>query len=220
MPSPLGQLFLSTVSPPFSYLSCLKKKKTVCFFPLETYPFATCQELMIQGWMRVAMFPSRGTGEGSQNLSYVSTYLRVLERNGMSADDFKIALFLDTANWRKRSRAAGAYDCDFSNHYSTTRVIFTENLQPFFETLPRDRWYRIMGRPVVQVWGVNPAGGFSQHRASCGSAWSGSLTSVRGGTGPLSGQTRKPAHASSPWLRCRSASRADRVQECPPLSLF
>ena len=82
----------------------------------------------------------------------------------MSADDFKIALFLDTANWRKRSRAAGAYDCDFSNHYSTARVIFTENLQPFFETLPRDRWYRIMGRPVVQVWGVNPAGGFSQHR--------------------------------------------------------
>ncbi len=119
----------------------------------------------IQARMPVILMASRGTGEGNMNPIELSGLIDAFNRAGVTPNIMKVACFLDTANWGIRAQSIYSQPFDLANNNMFARIVFDENVAPWFNTVPSQWWYRINGRPVIQIWGLNPAmtGGCINH---------------------------------------------------------
>lgn len=104
-----------------------------------------------------------GKGTGDMDPRLLSNLVAALDRVD-ARHTVKFAMWEDTGMWDNNlEKVTGASRFDFSNS-SHCEFEYDHNIKLWYETVPRDMWYEIDGRPVITFWTItgdmiNPEGG-------------------------------------------------------------
>jgi len=137
------------------------------YYPFDTDTPAWWDNLVaeqLQARLPVAMFASRGAKttnatqiDGPMNPRQLTRMVAALERAN-ATNLFKLACFIDSPNMR------GIYTyihglpastlLDLSSAADWDEVFWLRGVKPWFDTVPRQYWFTVNGRPVVQWWHI------------------------------------------------------------------
>ena len=137
------------------------------YYPFDTDTPAWWDNLVaeqLQARLPVVMFASRGAKttnatqiDGNMNPRQLTRMVAALERAN-ATNLFKIACFIDTPSLQ------GIYTYlhglpantlfDMSSAADWNDVFWLRGVKPWFDTVPRQYWFTVNGRPVVQWWHI------------------------------------------------------------------
>jgi hypothetical protein len=137
------------------------------YYPFDTDTPAWWDNLVaeqLQARLPVVMFASRGAKttnstqiDGNMNPRQLTRMVDALQRAN-ATNLFKIACFIDCPNLR------GIYTyihglpantlLDMSSAADWNDVFWLRGVKPWFDTVPRQYWFTVNGRPVIQWWHI------------------------------------------------------------------
>lgn len=118
----------------------------------------------LQARLPVVMFASRGAKttnstqiDGSMNPRQLTRMVAAMQRAN-ATNLFKLACFIDSPNMQDIYTYINGLPsstlCDMSSTSDWTNVFWLRGVKPWFDTVPRQYWFTVNGRPVIQWWHI------------------------------------------------------------------
>ena len=138
------------------------------YYPFDTDTSAWWDNLVaeqLQARLPVAMFASRGVKttnsadiSGNMNPRQLTRMVDALQRAN-ATNLFKMACFIDSPNLRDvytylHGLPSGTL-FDVSNPSDWDEVFWLRGVKPWFDTVPRQYWFTVNGRPVIRWWNIS-----------------------------------------------------------------
>lgn len=122
--------------------------------------------------------PTVLSGVGNMNPYRLDGLVEALKRAKVTPDLMKVACFSDTAPYgiyQKRlfksvsKKNGGRFD--WAHQPNWDKVLWETILEPFFDTIPKEYWFRVGkdNRPFIRIWGLNP-GANTNHQGNLSQA--------------------------------------------------
>jgi hypothetical protein len=137
------------------------------YYPFDTDTSAWWDNLVaeqLQARLPVVMFASRGAKttnstqiDGNMNPRQLTRMIDAMQRAN-ATNLFKLACFIDSPNMQDIYTYIHGLPsstlCDLSSASDWTNVFWLRGVKPWFDTVPRQYWFTVNGRPVVQWWHI------------------------------------------------------------------
>jgi hypothetical protein len=137
------------------------------YYPFDTDTPAWWDNLVaeqLQARLPVAMFASRGVKttsatetNGNMNPRQLTRMVDALKRAN-ATNLFKLACFIDCPNLRDVYNYINGLPsstlCDLASTNDWNEVFWLRGVKPWFDTVPRQYWFTVNGRPVIRWWHI------------------------------------------------------------------
>jgi hypothetical protein len=138
------------------------------YYPFDTDTPAWWDNLVaeqLQARLPVAMFASRGVKttnstdiSGNMNPRQLTRMVDALKRAN-ATNLFKMACFIDCPNLQDVYTFINGLPsstlCDLSSTNDWNEVFWLRGVKPWFDTVPRQYWFTVNGRPVIRWWSIS-----------------------------------------------------------------
>jgi hypothetical protein len=138
------------------------------YYPFDTDTPAWWDNLVaeqLQARLPVAMFASRGAKttnstqiDGAMNPRQLTRMVDAMQRAN-ATNLFKLACFIDSPNMQDIYTYINGLPsstlCDMASASDWTNVFWLRGVKPWFDTVPRQYWFTVNGRPVIQWWNIS-----------------------------------------------------------------
>ena len=138
------------------------------YYPFDTDTPAWWDNLVaeqLQARLPVVMFASRGAKttnstqiDGNMNPRQLTRMVAALQRAN-ATNLFKLACFIDSPNMQDIYTYIHGLPSstllDMSSASDWNEVFWLRGVKPWFDTVPRQYWFTVNGRPVIQWWNIS-----------------------------------------------------------------